>query len=52
MRSAIEAGRLRLADLDAVLQVAELEGRALAGFGEVSRLLANINTPDDYARIQ
>jgi hypothetical protein len=32
--------------------MAELDARELARFGPAARLLANINTPDDYARIQ
>jgi len=52
IRAAIEAGRLKLADLASILHVAELEGEALARFGDATRLVANVNTPDDYARIQ
>jgi molybdopterin-guanine dinucleotide biosynthesis protein A len=52
IREAIDADRLKLADLDTVLRIAELEGEALAGFGVVERLVANLNTPDDHARIQ
>ena len=32
--------------------MAELGAEELAQFGSAARLLANINTPDDYARIQ
>ena len=30
----------------------ELGAEDLAGFGPVDELLANINTPDEYARIE
>ncbi len=52
VREAIDAGRLKLANLSAVLDVAELAGPELARFGDVGRLLMNVNTPDDYERIQ
>ncbi|HYN06850.1 MAG TPA: molybdenum cofactor guanylyltransferase [Vicinamibacterales bacterium] len=52
IRAEIEEGRLKLADLGARLQMAELGANELARFGPAGRLLANINTPDDYARIQ
>jgi molybdopterin-guanine dinucleotide biosynthesis protein A len=52
IRAEIENGRLKLADLGARLRMAELDANELARFGPAGRLLANINTPDDYARIQ
>jgi molybdopterin-guanine dinucleotide biosynthesis protein A len=52
VRAEIEAGRLKLQDLAAHLRMAALDGEELARFGPAARLLANINTPDDYARIQ
>jgi molybdopterin-guanine dinucleotide biosynthesis protein A len=52
VRAEIDAGRLKLQDLAARLRMAELDARELARFGPAARLLANINTPDDYARIQ
>ena len=52
VRGQIDAGRLKAAGLDAVLDMAALEGADLARFGPAERLLANINTPDDYARVQ
>jgi molybdopterin-guanine dinucleotide biosynthesis protein A len=52
VRAAIEAGRLKLADLAAVIDVAELTGADLLRFGDPARLLTNVNTPGDYERIQ
>ncbi len=52
VRRAIDAGRLKLADLSSVIDVAELGGPELARFGNPARLLMNVNTPDDYERIQ
>jgi molybdopterin-guanine dinucleotide biosynthesis protein A len=52
IRARILAGQLKLAGLDDVLQMAELTADELARYGPAARLLANINTPDDYARIQ
>ncbi len=52
IRQEIEAGRLQLAHLGSVLQMAELEEVELRRFGSPDRLLANINSPDDYARVQ
>ena len=52
IRAQILNGRLKLAELGGVLRMAELGGGELERFGPAARLLANINTPDDYARIQ
>ncbi len=52
IRAEIIAGRLKLQDLGGLLNMAELGADELARFGPAARLLANINTPDDYARIQ
>jgi molybdopterin-guanine dinucleotide biosynthesis protein A len=52
VRAEILAGRLKLQDLASHLHMADLDARELARFGPAARLLANINTPDDYARIQ
>jgi len=52
IRREILAGRLKLGDLGSTLDMAELDGTELSRFGPPARLLANINTPDDYARIQ
>lgn len=48
----IDAGGRRAADLGHVLRMAELASPALDAFGVPDRLLANVNTPDDYARVQ
>ena len=48
----IDAGELRAASLDAVLRMAVLDEETLATFGPVERLLANVNTPEDHARVQ
>lgn len=48
----IQSGRLKAAALDMVLDIAVVGPEALAAFGPVERLLANVNTPDDYARVQ
>jgi molybdopterin-guanine dinucleotide biosynthesis protein A len=52
IRAAIAEGRLKAADLGAVLRMAELDARELERFGSTDRLLSNVNTPEDYARIQ
>jgi molybdopterin-guanine dinucleotide biosynthesis protein A len=52
IRGAIEAGRLRASDLGRVLDMASLGGAELDRFGPAERLLANVNTPADYARVQ
>lgn len=52
VRAAIDAGRLKLADLATELTVAEIDETELAHYGDPARLLANVNTPDDYERIQ
>ena len=52
IRDEIEAGRFKAADLGSVLNLAELDDTDVARFGPVDRLLANINTPDDYERLK
>ncbi|MEZ5317615.1 MAG: molybdenum cofactor guanylyltransferase [Vicinamibacterales bacterium] len=52
LRAAIDAGRLRAGDLDRVLRIAEIPDVDLARFGPRDELLANVNTPDDLARVQ
>jgi molybdopterin-guanine dinucleotide biosynthesis protein A len=49
---AIAAGRLTAADVASVLRIAEVTRAEVEQFGAPERLLANINTPDDYARVQ
>jgi molybdopterin-guanine dinucleotide biosynthesis protein A len=50
--SEIAAGRLKAGDLGSVLRMAELSGEDLARFGPPERLLANLNTPEDLARLR
>jgi molybdopterin-guanine dinucleotide biosynthesis protein A len=52
LRREIEAGRLALHELESVLRMQALEGRALEAFGPADRLTTNINSPDDYRRVQ
>jgi hypothetical protein len=48
----IAAGHLKAGDLGHVLAMHAVTEDDLRAFGDVSRLLANINTPADYARVQ
>ena len=50
LRACIDAGRLRVLDALAGLEVREMEPTELAHFDPDGRLLLNVNTPDDYAR--
>jgi molybdopterin-guanine dinucleotide biosynthesis protein A len=52
IRREIEAGRLRAGALGDALRMAELGEADLARFGRPEDLLANVNTPDDLARVQ
>ena len=52
IEQAIAAGRLAPRDLGDVLRLREISGAQLAAFGPVDRLLANLNTPDEYGRVQ
>jgi molybdopterin-guanine dinucleotide biosynthesis protein A len=52
VRREIDAGRLKAGDLASVLEMAELGTADLERFGSVEELLANVNTPADYARVQ
>jgi len=45
-------GALKLGDLGTVLDMIALTDADLSEFGSASRLIANVNTPDDYARIE
>ncbi len=45
-------GWLKAADLADVLRIAWLETDDLRALGADERMLANLNTPDDYARVQ
>jgi molybdopterin-guanine dinucleotide biosynthesis protein A len=52
IRGEIDAGRLRAGDLAHVLKIAVVDEAVVAAFGPVDRLLSNLNTPDDHARVQ
>ena len=52
IREAVEAGDLKAASLDQRLQLRELTEQDVAAFGPVELLLANLNTPEDYAQVQ
>ena len=52
IRQELDQGRLRAADLDRVLHLMALDETELARFGASDRLLANVNSPDDYGRVQ
>lgn len=52
VRHAIANGHLKLADLARVLAVVELGEAEVAAFGDPARLLLNVNTPEEYERIQ
>jgi molybdopterin-guanine dinucleotide biosynthesis protein A len=45
-------GLLKAADLADVLRIAWLDADELRALGADERMLANLNTPDDYARVQ
>jgi molybdenum cofactor guanylyltransferase len=48
----LRGGALKLADLGAVLDLAVVTEEEVERFGPISRLLANVNTPEDVARIE
>jgi molybdopterin-guanine dinucleotide biosynthesis protein A len=52
IRGEIEAGRLKAGALGAVLKMAEMSLAEVATYGPPERLLANLNSPEDYARVQ
>jgi molybdopterin-guanine dinucleotide biosynthesis protein A len=52
VRSEILAGRLSLAGLERVLRIRTIEPTELDAFGDAARLVANLNTPADYERLQ
>jgi molybdopterin-guanine dinucleotide biosynthesis protein A len=52
IREAIDSGQLKATELDKVLTLRELTEDDVARFGPAERLLTNVNTPEDYARIQ
>jgi molybdopterin-guanine dinucleotide biosynthesis protein A len=48
----IRAGALKAADLASALDMAVVTADEVAEFGPADRLLANVNTPEDFARIE
>lgn len=52
IRTEIVRKRLKAADLGSVLHMIEVGPADVARFGPVDRLLANVNSPADYARVQ
>jgi molybdopterin-guanine dinucleotide biosynthesis protein A len=48
IRTQLEHGRMRAGDLAAVIDIAEIDVADVAAFGPPQRLLANLNTPEDY----
>jgi molybdopterin-guanine dinucleotide biosynthesis protein A len=52
MRSAMDAGQLKLADLGDALNVRELAADELEAFGRVDELLANLNSPADFSKVE
>jgi len=52
IREAVESGQLKAADLNRRLTMQELTEQDVSAFGPVEQLLANVNTPEDYLRVQ
>jgi molybdopterin-guanine dinucleotide biosynthesis protein A len=52
IRAAIEEGQLKAAELAQRLTIRPLSGEALAECGAPDLLLRNLNTPEDYAKVQ
>jgi molybdopterin-guanine dinucleotide biosynthesis protein A len=52
IRAAIQEGHLKAADLAHRLTIRPLSGEALAACGAPDLLLRNLNTPEDYAKVQ
>jgi molybdenum cofactor guanylyltransferase len=48
----LASGERRVADLQRVIRVAWLDEAELTRIGASRQMLANLNTPDDYARVQ
>jgi molybdopterin-guanine dinucleotide biosynthesis protein A len=51
IRAAIEAGRRKASDLDQILTMRIVDLVELSTFGDPSRLLANVNSPEDLSTI-
>ncbi len=52
VRAQIDAGELALHALKRVLRMETIGEEEVAQFGPPDRLLTNVNTPDDFARVQ
>lgn len=52
IRQQIDAGRLKASDLGSILDLAAMGAEAVERFGPIDRLLANVNSPEDYARLE
>ncbi len=52
LRAAIDARRLKLCDLGETLSVRELAADDLASFGRLDELLANLNSPTDFGKVE
>jgi molybdopterin-guanine dinucleotide biosynthesis protein A len=52
IEEAVAGGTRKLSDLGSVLNMVPLEGAALAAFGPPERLVTNVNSPEDHARVQ
>jgi molybdopterin-guanine dinucleotide biosynthesis protein A len=52
IRHEIDQGRLKASDLGAVLTIAEMGPEEVERFGPADRLLANLNTAEDWNRIK
>lgn len=48
----LRSGALKAADLGTSLEMAAVGADEAAEFGPIDRLLANVNTPEDFARIE
>jgi molybdopterin-guanine dinucleotide biosynthesis protein A len=52
IRTAIAAGHLKAAGVGLFLTMASLSGESLSALGDPAHLLDNLNTPEDYGRVQ
>jgi molybdopterin-guanine dinucleotide biosynthesis protein A len=52
LKAAIAAGRLKLADLGAILEIREIGPDELVTFGRADELAANLNSPADLDKVE
>lgn len=52
LKSAIEAGQLKLADLGGLLHIREVAADELSTFGPPEELVANLNSPADLGKVE